>query len=113
MQAPPSRWVSDSLSRLRQAIRSGRTSQLSAANATGVDQSQISRILAGQTKRVSPNVLILCKYANTLHIRTRVDPTESDCLMDALRAVWDGSHAHAEALAGVIRSLANLKGPGL
>lgn len=95
---------------LKRAILNGSVTQSSVAIATGVDQSQISRVLAGQVKRESPNVLALCKYARNLHKTRKVDPRQSDPLINALREVWDGSPEHAEALAGVIRSLARLSG---
>lgn len=48
---------------LREAIAQRRFTQVEVARSTGVDQSQISRILAGQSKRNSENVLALCRFA--------------------------------------------------
>lgn len=53
----------------------------------------------------------ICLYAERLEsegitldaVRSNID------LMEALQATWDGSAAHARALASVIRSLAVLK----
>ena len=97
--------TSDLLQMLSRAILNGSVTQSAIALSTGVDQSQISRILAGQVKRESENVLALCKYAEEIHNARTVDPCHSELLMGALREVWDGSPEHAKAIAGVIRSL--------
>lgn len=48
---------------LRAAIADRRFTQFEVARATGVDQSQISRILKGHAKRSSANVSVLCRFA--------------------------------------------------
>lgn len=53
------------LNALRALISSGSISQLEVAKATGVHQSQISRILAGNIRRASKNVGKLCNYAES------------------------------------------------
>ena len=54
------------LSLLAQCINRKQITQQGVSLETGVHQSQISRILAGQVRRSSPNVLKLCKYAERL-----------------------------------------------
>lgn len=103
--------TSDLLQMLRRAILNGSVTQSAIAFYTGVDQSQISRILAGQVKRESENVLALCKYAEAIHNTSTVDPCQSELLMGALREVWDGSPEHAKAIAGVILSLSPFPRP--
>jgi transcriptional regulator with XRE-family HTH domain len=53
----------DLLSWLRAAVADRRLTQVEVARATGVDQSQVSRILSGQAKRSSANVVALCRFA--------------------------------------------------
>jgi transcriptional regulator with XRE-family HTH domain len=51
---------------LADRVLSGQLSQRKVAEATGVHQSQVSRILAGEARRASKNVLRLCKFAEGL-----------------------------------------------
>lgn len=90
---------------LRTAIQSGTITQESVYKATGVHQSQVSRILSGQIKRPSKNVLKVCKYAAHLHISDLPSPLIDTRILSAINQVWDGSSEHAEAIAKVIRSL--------
>lgn len=70
-------------------------------------QSQISRIFAGTSKRRSKLFDAVCKYVFSdlpgSAAASRIGDAQS--LHEVLDAVWDGSPEHAEALAGVIRSL--------
>jgi transcriptional regulator with XRE-family HTH domain len=80
-------------------VRSRQIRQSTIALATGVHQSQVSRILSGRMRRSSKNVQILCKYANLYQQQERGNTVPSaDALCEALLRVWDGTHAHAEAL---------------
>lgn len=98
-----------SLQKLRLLVKSRVLTQADIALATNVDQSQVSRILAGQIRRVSANVLELCKFANSYDAGVHHDPSQNEVLIGALRAVWDGSSAHAEAIASVLLSLRKFK----
>lgn len=51
---------------LADRVLSGELLQTQIAEATGVHQSQVSRILAGEARRASKNVLRLCKFAEGL-----------------------------------------------
>lgn len=95
------------LEQVRLAVESKEVTQTLISSETGVDQSQISRILSGDAKRLSKNVLKLCSYANSLGTQRTNDPVQSQPLMHALSTVWDGTPAHAEAIAAVILSLRN------
>lgn len=99
----------NALDRLRAALASHDLTQQQIANASGVDQSQVSRILSGQTKRASANVMKLCKFAYEMDLSGGHDPSQSPALMNALRVVWDGSSTHAEAIAQVLLSLRHFK----
>lgn len=97
--------IQSGLARLRQAIESGLLSQSEIARATGVHQSQVSRILSGAARRASPNVLLLCKFADEVGRFATTNPASNLVLMDALRAVWDGTQENAEAIAGLLMTL--------
>lgn len=101
--------TTDQLQKLRLLVKARALTQVQIALATNVDQSQVSRILAGQIRRVSANVLELCKFANSYDGSSQRDPSQSDVLMGALRAVWDGSSVQAEAIASVLLSLRKFK----
>lgn len=83
--------------------------QTDIANALGVSQSQVSRVLSGSTSARSRLAKDVCSYvlsAASRDVRSAV--RGNDDLLDALAEVWDGTPAHARALATVIRSLALL-----
>ncbi len=101
--------VAEQLQKLRLLVKSKVVTQGEISLATKVDQSQVSRILAGQIRRVSANVLELCKFANSHDGGNRHDPSRNEVLMGALRAVWDGSSIQAEAIASLLLSLRKFK----
>ena len=74
----------------------------------GASQSQVSRVMSGQSKRQSKLLKKVCKYVFYSAQTNRPDPQSSPELMAALSAVWDGTSQHAQALAHVIRSLSSL-----
>lgn len=79
------------------------------ANAVNINQSQVSRILNGEFKRISKNVQLICEYAK-IELKgktTGVEPSENEELMSALKTVWNGKNT--KALAKVIRSLRDLQ----
>jgi transcriptional regulator with XRE-family HTH domain len=74
---------------------------------TGIHQSQVSRILSGEIRRVSKNVLRLCKYANiSPHLSGDYTPTDDRALMEAIEIAVAGRPERARALAGVIKAVA-------
>lgn len=75
------------------------------AFALGASQSQVSRVLSGQTKKYAGLAERVCNYVNS-HIQgvSRESITSNDELMDALASVWDGSSHQARLLANLIRS---------
>ena len=87
-------------------------SQLDIAKAVGASQSQVSRILAGKSRRRSKLFTDICIFAlNTPGVASnngRPNVSTNDDLMAAINAVWDGTHQHAKALAIVIHSLGAL-----
>lgn len=97
----------DEALKLAQHARARGLTQSAIAAHLQASQSQISRIFAGTSKRRSKLFEAVCKYVfSDLPGNTsarRVEDVQS--LYEVLDSVWDGSPEHAEALAGVIRSL--------
>jgi hypothetical protein len=71
------------------------------AKATGTDQSQVSRICAGNFKRITANVRRVCEYAN-ITVETRVASPLSRELGDAIRELVAGSKSRERALLKLI-----------
>lgn len=65
------------------------------AVAAKVHQSQVSRILKGDFRRVSENVMRICKLAD---ISFTQEQSLSPKLQKALESVWDGSRGQEAAL---------------
>lgn len=94
------------LERLTAAVASGHVTQLEVSRKTGVHQSQISRILAGQVVRSSRNFERLCEFAATLPERPGgPQRTQESELTNALLRVWDGTPAHAAALRRLLEAV--------
>ena len=96
------------LNRLADAVAANELTQLEISKTTGIHQSQISRILDGQIKRESKNVVRLCKFVD-LHINgeaqevtKKLAPNRHDALA---RLFTDKSECDA-ALLEVLESLA-------
>ena len=80
--------------------------QSSIAEAIGADQSQVSRILTGHSKRHSRVFDQVCNYVENSVCGLSNDLVRNnDELIDAIASVWDGSANQATTLASVIRSL--------
>jgi transcriptional regulator with XRE-family HTH domain len=79
------------------------------SEAIRADQSQVSRVLSGKSKRQSRVFIEVCNYVNSNALTIGTDLVrENDELISALASVWDGTTRHATALATVIRSLGAL-----
>jgi transcriptional regulator with XRE-family HTH domain len=94
--------------RLKYAVDVLGLSQQQLATATGVHQSQISRMLSGSAKRVSKNLVKVFEYLENLHGSYANKSEIPRVLQDAIQFSWDGTPGHAEALARVIISLKDL-----
>jgi transcriptional regulator with XRE-family HTH domain len=96
---------SELINLLSDHISAGIITQSSLAEATGVHQSQISRILSGNTRRASKNVLQLCKYAETLSQRVDSRNDFNDEILAAVAELRGKSRAENQALAKLMSSL--------
>lgn len=91
---------------LKKELRRQKISQESLALKMRASQSQVSRILSGKTSSSSKLARDIDNYVfmqSNLSMRARLASNED--LMSALEVAWDGTPAHARALAAVIRSL--------
>ena len=79
---------------------------------TGIHQSQVSRLLRGRFKRISPNVRMLISYAARPRPRAKAkDPSElarSAVVKAALRS-WDSTPEGARALVRLLRSVDRIR----
>ena len=94
--------------RLKYAVNVLGVSQQELAIATGVHQSQISRMLSGKVKRVSKNLAKVSEYLDNFHGCYANKSEIPRVLKDAIQFFWDGTPGHADALARVIISLKDL-----
>lgn len=79
--------------------------QTQIAEALGASQGQISRILGGKMKRPSRLFEEVCLFIERIDVGVTADAVKAnDELIDALKETWNGSSAHAKALATVIRA---------
>lgn len=96
---------------LRARFRALALRQQEVAQALGVSQAQISRILAGRISRRSRVMQALSIYVQHRSPRTRhAAVTSNKVLQEALMAAWDGTPSHADALALLIKAAAALRG---
>ncbi|HQR69909.1 MAG TPA: hypothetical protein PLE54_04855 [Burkholderiaceae bacterium] len=91
---------------LARQVAARRVTQEEIAQHSGVDQSQVSRILAGSAKRESQNVQRLCRYARSIRTAPGATDLGRRQIDNAVDKLWDGSAAHARAIAKALDSMA-------
>lgn len=76
------------------------------ADATGINQGQVSRLLSGQFVRVRGNALELCKYADVV-VRANLAPTTQlrQRLVSSALSLWDGSEVSAARTIALLEAL--------
>ena len=83
--------------------------QADIAAQVGASQSQVSRVLQGRGQRESRLFEEVCLFVERFDVGVTPDAVRAnEDLISALKVTWDGSAAHAKALAAVIKSLAVL-----
>lgn len=87
-----------------QMRRRGHT-QSQVARASGVNQGEVSRILANQRKRLTNPIRRLCKYANYYADDARQENNRSDELSQVLGKVIGDNPAAVEILTRVVQTL--------
>lgn len=85
-----------------------RASTVEIAAASGIHQSQVSRLLRGQFRRVSPNVRKLLGYKPREEKRRPEEQDRRAVIQAALRT-WDETREGARALVKLLRSVEELR----
>jgi transcriptional regulator with XRE-family HTH domain len=89
---------------LNYAVKSKNITLKLISDSTGVHISQVSRIITGKSKRLSPNVDKICKFANKLS--SPISPQESEkILYESILGIWDGTSEHALALKALLQEI--------
>ena len=102
------------LARARAALQrlGGRISTVQIAADTGIHQSQVSRLLRGQFRRLSPNVRALLAYGakpeRRMALERRREAAKASVIRAALRT-WDSTSEGARALIRLLRSVQEIK----
>lgn len=97
------------LDRLRTAVSQRQITQSEIAVATGVNQSQVSRILAGPVKRFSENVQKLCAFAQALPSIPAESGDHENEAFTLLGQILEGSPQTKRGVVELMRSLLTLK----
>lgn len=101
--------INISRSALNKAIRQKRLRQSDIAMGVCASQSQVSRVLSGETSERSRLYGQICNFVSGRHrLVKRQDVQQCAELIDALMEVWDGTNEQARSLALVIRGLSLL-----
>jgi DNA-binding Xre family transcriptional regulator len=83
------------------------------ARKTGIHQSQVSRILAGDFKTFNSSVMTICMYLRmqpNAYQRSRLDEDEKQIANSAI-AIWNGTHQDAGLVVSLLREIAKLRKP--
>jgi len=89
-----------------------RVSTIQIAADTGIHQSQVSRLLRGQFRRVSPNVRALLVYASKgkpAKAGPRAAQAARTAVIRAALRTWDATPEGAQALVRLLRSVQEIK----
>lgn len=97
------------LDRLRTAVSQRKITQSEITVATGVHQSQVSRILAGPVKRYSENVQKLCAFAQALPGIPVEHGDYEDEAFTLLGEMLEGSPQTKRSVVELMRGLLTLK----
>ncbi|MBR1225223.1 hypothetical protein JQ600_09865 [Bradyrhizobium sp. AUGA SZCCT0176] len=84
------------------------------ADGCGVDQSQVSRVMAEDFKGMSHNIMQICIHLGIDPLRffspSRTDEIAKKRIVDSALAVWDGTPEDAELLVSVLGGMAAMRG---
>jgi transcriptional regulator with XRE-family HTH domain len=96
------------ISELARLVAQRRFTQKQLAEETGIDQGQISRILAGRAVRYSKNIATLCAFAQGKRLQKTRSSKDQQRIEKAALDLWDGSPAHAVSIVKALRAIAQL-----
>lgn len=92
------------LSTLKLAVNGRNIGLRQISDSTGVHVSQVSRILAGQVKRASPNVEKICNFAKSAKFQPS-SSSDEELLRAEIHRLWDGTPEHALALSKLLGAI--------
>jgi transcriptional regulator with XRE-family HTH domain len=93
---------------LCEVFKNNRSTQQQIASATGVHQSQVSRILRGHFRTVTPNVAKLCKYANiTPQMKTTKNSISEELNRELVRLL-DGTAKREQTVLRLLKAICDL-----
>ncbi|MGY4167531.1 helix-turn-helix domain-containing protein [Bradyrhizobium sp. USDA 4529] len=102
------------LDEMQAQIAARHLSAMDISRSSGVDQSQVSRILAGDFKRISQNVMQICNFLGINPGRFVGSlPGDDDTrrrIADSALSVWDGTPEGAELLISIFGGMAAIRG---
>lgn len=103
--------TSELASRLRDRCGELRLSKAEIARRSGVHPAQVGRILQGKHRRISENVLRICKVlAVDAGLAGDVADHDRARIAESALAIWDGTHEDAEVIVELLRNIARVKG---
>lgn len=99
---------------IRSRMNARRLNETQLAAICGVDQSQVSRVLAGNFKVISQNIMQICIALSIDPVRPLRLLPENDAarqrIVECALAVWDGTVEGADLLVSVLGGMAALSG---
>jgi predicted XRE-type DNA-binding protein len=99
--------LSDITRDLRRAFSVNNLSQLEAAKACSLNQSQVSRLLSGRCVKLTKGMQKLCIYASiNVHKSNSYDPANDASLMGALRVAIGSNPSRARQIERIMQALA-------
>lgn len=105
--------MQDKVQKLKEFMESKGLTQAELAKKAGVDQSTVSRILrshSGVFERYGKARQKLITYMDETYDRKEIDSGRPQMkVLAAFNQIWDRTEAHADAVAKVIQSLADLE----
>jgi transcriptional regulator with XRE-family HTH domain len=84
------------------------------ARHSGVHQSQLSRILSGDFKIFSSNVMQICKTIGLETDRSRTrsrSEQDREAIADSALGIWDGSAKDREVVVSLLNQIARMRKP--
>jgi transcriptional regulator with XRE-family HTH domain len=101
--------MQDPSNQLRTFMRNRGYSQNTLASAAGVSQSTVSRALQGKHERQGAALLKLFSFAGLIRDAEVRSGSSEEQVLNAFQRAWDGTEAHAAAVARVIDALGGLQ----
>jgi transcriptional regulator with XRE-family HTH domain len=96
---------------LRSAAQEKQLTQTEIAAGSSVDQSQVSRILAGKFVNRSQNVMRICAYLQVPVSGDSQRPKVTEQMAESLSRLWDGSPEHECRLIELLAAIERATGP--